>query len=239
MPETESLSPPLLPSAPVPDRVRWAAEVGATLAVCILPIVVASFASYMGTSHGRDVGFGWMYGGGIAHSVSILSFALFVMWRSGEGWKEFGFVRPRVGIDLGLAFSALVLSSILVYGYAILLYSIAPELYPTSEDSYQFAKPTTALERAIALAHAVANGCTEEIVLWGLLFTRLRNLIGSGLVPALAVAGIFASYHIYQGFYAAGSIFIIGIVHGSIFLWKPRLLPLMIAHVALDLQILL
>ena len=224
---------------PARDRVRWIVEAFATFAVCILPALVGSLASSMGTSPGKDAGFVWTYGAGFAQSVSILSFALFVMWRSGEGWKEFGFVRPRVGLDLGLAASALVVSSLLAYGFAILLYNVAPSLYPTPSESYEFAKPVSGLQRAAAFAHAAANGCAEEIVLWGLLFTRLRNISGRQSAPVFAVAAMFASYHTYQGFYAVGCIFLIGMVHGSLFLWKPRLLPLMIAHVILDLQILL
>ncbi len=227
-----------LPPLPSSERRRWIAEILATLMVCIVPAVIASTASYFETSHGSTIGAGWIYASGLAQSSSFLCFALFVMWRSGESWSNFGFVRPRIGLDALMVVAALVCSYLLYYGYAIAVYNFAPDLYPAPNDLYQFAKPRSSAHRIWAFFFAVANGCSEEVVLWGLIYTRLCRISSAAAAPVFVVAAIFASYHFYQGAFAVGGVLIVGIVHGALFLWRPRLLPLMVAHAIMDLQIL-
>ena len=94
--------------------------------------------------------------------------------------------------------------------------------------------PDTWYRVPLLLLQAVQNGVLEEIVVVGYLLTRLRQLEWSNGRALGASAVLRGSYHLYQGLGG----FVGNMVMGLIFAWwfqrTRRVLPLVVAHVLLD-----
>lgn len=86
----------------------------------------------------------------------------------------------------------------------------------------------------LALA-ALRAGLTEEVIFIGYLFDRLRRLGWSTWTIILSTAALRGAYHAYQG---VGPIFgniAMGLVFGWVYHRWGRVMPLVIAHVVIDL----
>jgi uncharacterized protein len=81
---------------------------------------------------------------------------------------------------------------------------------------------------------ALQNAVLEEVVVVGYLVTRLRDL-GWRMGAAIAASALLrGGYHLYQGFGAFVGNAIMGVVFALFFLRTRRLLPLVVAHMVLD-----
>ena len=214
------------------DRRRWRDQFLVTAAVGVFVPLISGFTWYMW----RDTpayAVAPQFLSSAASSAAIIAVAWFVIRHSGEPASAFGIQRPIWGLDIAICVGALICGWMIQYTYALAAYSIAPSW--AAGVSYDFQYPETAAENLIVSVAMVLNGLAEEIVLWAVLFTRLERLMSRTVVPVIVVAAMFASYHIYQGVSAVLSIFLLGLVHGTIFATGRRLLPLVAAHVIWDL----
>lgn len=76
----------------------------------------------------------------------------------------------------------------------------------------------TSGDRVIAAFHAIANGWSRQQVLAvGRAFHPVPCGFGSKGPSVAVISCVFASYHIYQGPFAVGGVFLLGLVHGSLF----------------------
>lgn len=87
---------------------------------------------------------------------------------------------------------------------------------------------------ALLVARALMNGLLEEVVVVGYLFDRLPRL--GWPVPAvlLASALLRGSYHLYQGWGGFAGNLVMGVVFGLVYLRWRRVMPLVVAHTAID-----
>lgn len=219
------------------DRRRWCVEIAAVLVVFVLPALARSITSFATVIRTDTTPPKLSYVSGLMQSVSLLGFFAFLVWSSREGSASFGIRRPRWRVDVPLAVWLVVGFYALYYAYAVLVYNLAPELYPERQQSFEFSRLVTNGDRTIAGLHAIANGCAEEVLLWGVLFTRFVRLWERKEIGVVVIACVFASYHIYQGPFAVGGIFLLGVVHGSLFAMRSSLVPLILAHIVWDMQI--
>lgn len=86
----------------------------------------------------------------------------------------------------------------------------------------------------LLVARAVMNGVLEEVVVLGYLLDRLRR-IGWGVPAMLVVSALLrGSYHLYQGWGGFAGNVAMGLVFGLVYLRRRRVMPLVVAHTALD-----
>jgi len=84
------------------------------------------------------------------------------------------------------------------------------------------------------LGSAFQNGFAEEIVVVGLMLTRLSQCGWTKERALLASALLRGSYHLYQGFGGFAGNFVMGLIFGWWFQRTRRVLPLVVAHFLLD-----
>jgi membrane protease YdiL (CAAX protease family) len=89
----------------------------------------------------------------------------------------------------------------------------------------------------ILLLRAALAGITEEVIVVGYLFARLRDLGWGKWSIILTSAALRGSYHLYQGFGALVGNFAMGVFFGWLYTRFGRVLPLVIAHFVLDAAI--
>lgn len=152
--------------------------------------------------------------------------------RTGETMRRIGFDRTRVGADLRLGvLLALVANGALVGANAI---ARAVDL-PFRPIQFTNADASIAVI-AIALLTAVAAAVSEEVIVNGYVLTRLGDIGWSANRALVASALLRGSYHLYQGI--GGFIYNVvgGLVAGRIFQRTKRIVPLVVAHLLIDVS---
>ena len=85
------------------------------------------------------------------------------------------------------------------------------------------------------IAIAIGNAAAEEIIVVAYFITRLRQLGASENMSLAASALLRGGYHLYQGVGAGVGNVVMGLVFGAWYLRTGRVMPLVIAHVVIDL----
>jgi CAAX protease family protein len=164
-------------------------------------------------------------------AIAVLAWA---QW-SGTPWDALGFGRPASwlitiagGLALGVALK-LVLKAV------VLPLLGAPATNPTYQQVHGDA---SALVQLLVVS-IVVGGIGEEIFWRGFLFERLRQLLGGGAGPTIAIvvvtAVVFALAHFPdQGIPGVQQAIFTGLVLGAVYAWTGVLWPAMVAHAAYD-----
>jgi membrane protease YdiL (CAAX protease family) len=130
------------------------------------------------------------------------------------------------GAGLALIIGA---GGILVYLGSVAL-GINTTVNPSALDTHWWTVP-------VLLLRAVDAGVTEEVIVIGYLFARLRDLGWRPWTIIVSTALLRGTYHLYQGFGAFVGNVIMGLVFGWLYTRFGRVLPLVIAHVLIDATI--
>lgn len=86
----------------------------------------------------------------------------------------------------------------------------------------------------VLILSAVMNAVLEEVVMVGYLLTRWAQAGWRTLTAVLVSALIRGTYHLYQGWGGLAGNIVMGAIFGWIFTRTRRVLPLVIAHIILD-----
>jgi len=162
--------------------------------------------------------------------VALVGFLLWRTTRPHLGRLGIDFSRPaRDGLTgLGLAL-VIGIPGIVVYfvGRAV---GLTVNVDPAALDSYWWTVPVLVLS-------ALRAGLTEEIIVIGYLYARLRDL-GWGSWRIIVVTSLLrGTYHLYQGIGAFIGNVAMGLLFGWLYNRYGRVLPLVIAHVVIDTAI--
>jgi uncharacterized protein len=86
----------------------------------------------------------------------------------------------------------------------------------------------------VLLLSALRSGVTEEVIVVGYLFARLRDLRWGTWTIILSTAVLRGAYHLYQGVPAFFGNVAMGVLFGWLYSRYGRLLPLVVAHTLID-----
>lgn len=87
----------------------------------------------------------------------------------------------------------------------------------------------------VLIGYALMNGVLEEVVMIGFFFNRAAALAWRPWLIVVSSAVIRGGYHLYQGFGGFVGNLVMGLVFGLVYLRVKRVMPLVVAHVILDL----
>jgi len=167
---------------------------------------------------------------GIFFDLVPVALVGFLLWQAARPHLErlgIDFTRPGRDALTGLALALLIgVPGIGVYlaGRAL---GITVNVVPTALDAYWWTIP-------VLILSAVRAGVTEEVIVIGYLFARLRDLGWGTWQIIFASAALRGSYHLYQGIGAFIGNFAMGLIFGWLYNRTGRVLPLVIAHVIID-----
>lgn len=160
-----------------------------------------------------------------------VALVVFLVWQA---------TRPRLGrlgIDLtrpGRDLGAGALLAIVIGAGGIVVYALGRATGVTAnveatgfESWYWWTVPVLLLRAAVA-------GITEEVIVVGYLFARLRDLGWRDGWIIVATALLRGTYHLYQGFGSFVGNVVMGVLFGWLYARTGRLLPLVIAHFLID-----
>ena len=166
---------------------------------------------------------------------------IFLIRRRNIAWAEIGFRAPRRA-DLRLSFEAAGVVG-LTYLAAPLIISVFGPMSPSSAITDQ---PTDLLGFLvdILIFTWLAAGLGEEFFFRGVLFHRLRDFLGGGVVAVIAAAGLqavwFGAAHVSQGLSGMVLTGLMGFGLGLFFCFRAErsLFPLILAHAAINTAVL-
>ncbi len=159
--------------------------------------------------------------------VALVAFLLWSVARPHLGRLGIDGARPwrdtRDGVGLALLVGIPGLALYLA-GRAL---GVTVTVVPTALDEHWWTVP-------VLLLSALRAGVTEEVIVVGYLFARLRDLRWGPWTIILTSALLRGTYHLYQGFGAFVGNFAMGLLFGWLYTRYGRLLPLVIAHTVID-----
>lgn len=167
---------------------------------------------------------------GVGLALVPVLLALYLLNRyPGDGPRLIGLDlrRPRQDLTSGAALTAVIgLPGLALYLAAYEL-GVSAQVAPANLPGVWWAVP-------VLILAALQNSLVEEVVGVGYLLTRLRAL-GWHAAAAVGVHALLrGSYHLYQGFGGFLGNAAMGVVFGLFFLRFKRVMPLVVAHTALD-----
>ncbi|MBT2516424.1 CPBP family intramembrane metalloprotease [Streptomyces sp. ISL-90] len=160
----------------------------------------------------------------------VVALALYLLWQPGRSpFRRVGFDLTRPGRDAasGLLLVAVIgLPGIALYaGGRALGITVAVQASPA--DWFWWTVP-------ILLFRALEAALTEETIVVGYLFTRLRELGVGPWTTIISSALLRGSYHLYQGIGPFVGNALMGVLFGWCYERWGRTMPLVIAHWILD-----
>lgn len=162
--------------------------------------------------------------------VALVAFFLWQVTGPRLGRLGVDFTRPALdGIwGLGLALAIGIPGLGVYFGGRAL--GATPNVTVTPEDWYWWTA-------GVLLLRAATAGITEEVIVIGYLFARLRELGWSTWAIILSSAALRGAYHLYQGVPAFFGNVAMGVLFGWLYTRYGRLLPFVIAHFLIDAAI--
>ena len=220
----------LVPPVPARTRSKRAILIEMCVVSCLglIPATINSLYSVL-NSGAVATSFAWSMWLTIVFAVQVAVPLLYILWKSGESWGDFGIKRPRYFLDPLLGIGVVGIDWIM---FSMMAFVAAPFIDADAlrEAADLFATPQGPGGYVLLVVAMLANAFSEELLVRAYLLTRLRHL-GLSAAPAVFIASaLWAAYHIYQGVFYATNVFLMGIVFGVIFLVTRRIWPLVIAH---------
>lgn len=159
-----------------------------------------------------------------------VALAIYFLWEPGRSaFRRIGLDFRMFGRDVGTGI--LLVAVIGIPGLA--LYAAGRALGITVQVDASPLDPSWWTIPLLLLA-ALRAGLTEEVIFLGYLFDRLRRLGWSTWTIILSTAALRGAYHAYQGFGAIVGNVAMGVVFGWVYHRWGRVMPLVIAHVVID-----
>jgi membrane protease YdiL (CAAX protease family) len=217
------------------QRGRWGLEVAVVLCFGVLPPLASALLAYPQPSSALpDPLRQWTLL--IVRSIQVLAPALYIISRSDDGWKAFGWRRwsfhDDLVVGLALGFAGRYISVEVANFAARWMGGYSPQVQSQFREAFH----VTGWGFSLMLLALVANSFAEEVVMRSFLIRRFGQLFGKPLPAVLLSALLFGSYHVYQGGAPACGVMSIGLLFGAVFAYQGRLAPLVIAHTLINVS---
>ncbi|SPE61186.1 membrane hypothetical protein [Verrucomicrobia bacterium] len=167
-----------------------------------------------------------------AGAVGLLGY---VLTRSSRGFQDLGLrwtsrdVAIALPLTLVALFAGVLLSPLIYAGAGVVSGQQAPD-----PNIGRLLLGTSISIAAVPIQ--IANGVFEEMLVRGYLMTEVKRFTGSILLAILCSVAVQVSYHFYQGGRAALSHIACFMVFAGYYAKTNRLLPPVLAHIAIDLN---
>ncbi|UOE45639.1 CPBP family intramembrane glutamic endopeptidase [Agromyces larvae] len=161
----------------------------------------------------------------------VVALALYLLWQPGVSpFRRIGFdlTRPWRDLGAGVALVAVIgVPGLALYAAGRALgFTVA--VVPAPLDAHWWTIP-------ILVLAALKAALTEEVIVVGYLFTRLRELGLGPWATIVSSALLRGTYHLYQGFGPFIGNALMGVVFGWAYTRWGRTMPLVIAHWIIDI----
>lgn len=170
---------------------------------------------------------------GIFLDLVPVALVIWLLWRARRphlGALGIDFTRPTRDTASGIALVLIIGVPGLALYFAGRALGLTVDVLPAPLDAYWFTVP-------VLLLSALRAGLTEEVIVIGYLFERLRRLGWGTWQIIVSTAALRGLYHLYQGVPALIGNFAMGLLFGWLYQRTGRLVPLIVAHTLIDVAV--
>jgi len=160
--------------------------------------------------------------------VLLVLYLLYLAYGQARSLIGFNLAQPWKDLGLGVAICAGIGIPGLGFYFLARYLGINTEVTPANLSAHWWTIP-------VLICAAIVAGVSEEVIMVGYLFTRLRTLNWAPVAVLITSAVIRGSYHLYQGFGGFLGNLVMGLAFGLIYLKTKRVLPLVITHTLIDI----
>ena len=166
---------------------------------------------------------------GIAFPLVPAMLALYLLSLSGDR-EPIGFDLRRPRWDLARGFAAAAVIGVPGLGFYLVARAVGinTNVSPANLQEHWWTI-------GVLIGYAIMNGVLEEVVMLGFLLTRFAQKGWTPWVALVVSAVVRGAYHLYQGFGGFLGNIVMGLVFGWLYRRWGRVMPLVIAHVILDI----
>ena len=168
---------------------------------------------------------------GIVFALFPVALVLYLLWQPGRSsFRLLGvdFTEPKRDLLRGGALLLIIGIPGLGLYLAGRALGFTVAVVPSPLDTFWWTVP-------ILIFSAIRSALSEELIVVGYLFTRLRELGWNTWTIIISAALLRGSYHLYQGIGPFVGNVLMGVVFGWCYLRWGRVMPLVIAHWVLDI----
>jgi len=177
--------------------------------------------------------------GAVVRALCMVGLVLLVLRSDGQK-NALGIYRRQAALDLllGVTFTFGAFAAALVSGLAVQAVTLLVHSSLVEREAME--RPTLLLDlfggtSLAAFAASIAVTATfEEVVFRGFLLPRLRHLTGAWWLAIAFGAVAFGAGHLYEGWTAVVQTIALGAFFGAAFVFRGRLLPVVVAHASFD-----
>jgi len=207
---------------------RAAVEIVIAVPLAIIGAVAGySLAKGLGPTDERWIGIAESMGLGLGAALACI----LLVWLGGRRISSIGLTTRDLPLNLGIGVASLFGTwfMLMMFGgfIAMLFPSVLQEQSP-AQQAIEANFPRLSLQQMFVLCLCIAF--YEEIIFRGFLLTRLHALVRRSWLAVLIGAVAFGSLHCYEGALAVGVVTFLGLVMGTLFVWRKSLVAPIILH---------
>jgi membrane protease YdiL (CAAX protease family) len=228
--------PSRLPEVTAPNHEIWI-ELAAVITICWFPYFAQGIFDLLIPPESTEPSYITDAIWSTIWEIPEITVILYVVYRSGGQWKDFGIRRPRWLMDVALAMLIFFMDRLVFgVGYQILydLGALSTSTAPDAAAGSQ-AAPLGFVEKFADVGNYLVAALNEELVYRCYLITRFEKLLKSLPKSILWSSLLFGSVHLYQGWDGVFLTFLTGVVFGIAYCMTRRLWPLVISHTLINI----
>lgn len=168
----------------------------------------------------------------VFHDLAFVGLIVFFVWRNGEPVKRLGWSAGQFQREVWLG----IVLFVAVFMAASLLdrFLTASGVSSSHGSLPSFLKAKSPAQYAALTLMIVVVAFAEETIFRGYLILRLRSLTGSDLGAIVISSVIFSLGHGYEGTAGMITVFFIGAVLATVYIWRKNLVAPMVIHFLQD-----
>lgn len=234
--DTSLSSLPLEEPGAAPSRHQRVTGLAIVLAVAFMSSVLTSVLRLWGVHFDYpDALIGYRYFFTIVHQLTTLGLLTYVVWQNRQTLADFGAVFRATDIVYGVLLW-IVTDACYRLAFPTILsvcehsgWHKAPPYYPSAQLGLG----------VITYCFVVINPVFEEMIVRAFLMSETQALTGSAALAILFSCLLQTSYHLYQGVPYALALGVVFLIFSAYYARTHRILPVIIAHLMMDLSFVL
>ncbi|HUB35170.1 MAG TPA: type II CAAX endopeptidase family protein [Bryobacteraceae bacterium] len=194
----------------------------------MVPSIVLSYFAL----HAAQPSFDFIAAATMLRELALVSLIAFFLWRNREpmtlvGWTARGAIRE-------IAIGVLLFPMALFIGTAVNQWLRTAGLSGTTPAIAHSMTPVGVHQLVLSGFLVAVVAVCEETIFRGYLFLRLQSLTGSTAAGAFLSTILFAAGHGYEGVAGVSTVFTLGLVLVSVYLWRKSLIAPVVIHFLQD-----
>lgn len=156
---------------------------------------------------------------------------ILLVWIGGRKVSSIGLTTRALRLNLGIGVASLFGTWFMLMtfgGFIAVLFPSVLKEQSAAQQAIEANFPRLSLQQMFLLCLCIA--VYEEIVFRGFLLTRLHALVRRWWLAVLIGAAAFGLLHYYEGALAVGVVTFLGVVMGTLFVWRKSLVAPIILH---------